>query len=267
MTLELFDNHELCISLRNAEKMVLMSVIGSLARTETCDEFSEILMPLYDLHDPNDILGVTIVVLIRQRECGSPIALYKFIAGYLKDPVKRSGNNWTLTTIRVRNDSLYEIINTEFFKSMNPLLGKKRLMSWKVNSLAFTVTSSPYCDENSETTYYCIQPEIVSMPEANRLCFQFSHPDNLSIHLRVWEPASPADCEFFTGTGDSLVRFSLEGANQTRRSPQGHPQRPPQSPQQGSLQGPQQGAAPGSQDQVTVKLLCKKCTLYPHCFI
>ena len=259
MTLELYDNHELCVSLRNAEKMVLMSVIGSLARTEMCDKFSEVLTPLHDMHDPNDILDVTIVVLIKQIERGSPIVLYKFIAGYLKDSVKRKGNNWILTTIRVRKDSLHEVINTEFYMSMSPLLGTNRLESWKEKSLAFTVTSAQYCDEQSETIYG-IQPEIVSTPEANRLCFQFSHPKNPSIHLRVWEPASPADCEFFTDTGDSPVRFSLEGANQIRRSPQGQPQRPPHSAPQGSPQGPQQGAAPGIQDQVLVKSLCKKCT-------
>ena len=204
-------------SLRNKEKKLLTSVVGSLVRKEKRTEIDNILTPLFDLDDPNDDLDVTIVVMVKQQEQGYHHALYKYMAGYLREPVEKQGNEWIMKTVRVKNDSLHHAIIAEFRTLLKTIIGPKILTLWEEKSLPFTIISDKFDFQCQPMP--CITPEVISKPDDKRVCLRFPHPGDEKLHLKVWEPASPADAEWSAGNGDEPVRHHHHGGHQAQNAP------------------------------------------------
>ena len=217
MVVELIDGHSFRCSLRNRDKNLVISVVGSLVRKENRSEIDNLLTPLFDLDDPNDDLDVTIVVMVKQTEKGSHHALYKYIAGYLREPVEEQGNGWIMKTVRVKNETLHYAIITEFRTFLKTTVGLKKLTLWENKSLPFTVISDTF-DFQCEPMP-CITPEIISKSDEKRVCLKYPHPNDNKLHLKVWEPASPADAEWSSGNGDEPVRHQHDGGNRAQYTP------------------------------------------------
>ena len=156
--------------------------------------------------------------MVVKQANGSLIALYMFLAGHLEHLVQKEAKTWIISTVRLKNDELYETITEECFTTLSSHEKSETLDDkvglWKKESLLFTITTSVPgydCDgiENLQTLPASFIQDFQQNCSVSRRLYIFRHPEDRTVLIKVYEPCSPGEGRFVPGDERRSVSVNL----------------------------------------------------------
>ena len=200
------------------------SVNGCFSAIQTCDtEFDSIISQLRTLHEPYDISDVTAIFMAEKKE-DQVFALYLFLAGHVAEEVHIKENTWMISTVRLKNDDLYEMIEDECEATLNGIEAEDKINYWKDESMLFTVADSVpsyNCDGMESLQALSACSDNNNSPDRTRQQYIFHHPENNSMFICVYEPNSPGKADMHISEGSSgsgKATVSLQQSRSGRES-------------------------------------------------
>ena len=197
-----------------------LSTKGLFSARQTCnDKLSAMVARLHNLNEPHDVSDVTAIAMVVKQANGSLIALYMFLAGHLEQLVQKEAKTWIISTVRLKNDELYETITEECFTTLSSHEKSEKLDEkvglWQKESLLFTITTSVPgydCDgiENLQTLPASFIQDFQQNRSVSRRLYIFRHPEDRTVLIKVYEPCSPGEGRFVPGDERRSVSVNLQ---------------------------------------------------------
>lgn len=140
--------------------------------------------------------------------------LYHLVAGPLQDNPKGSFENCQAVTTELTNDWLHREIQLTCQRDLYSQLNPDEQQKLRENTPCFIVTEELPTDQGEVQS---IKPKLSE--ENGRRTYTCFHPRNIEMFVRVYEPASPSDCEYGAVGGEmlssNLVSVSLNSMQDT----------------------------------------------------